>query len=205
MVFVAKKLEDYKGRNFGFILYPDTESYDVKEVLLDIRGYFNEWSFIVHDRDINEETGEIKKSHIHVVCYKGSSVNGITVINRYSRLGVPVEHMYAISSYRAQIRYLLHLDHPEKVQYREEEVYSSVVDIRKYFDKPPEGFIVLNMAEERCRGATYKDLVTRASIDGTYDIFRRNLGIIKLLVQEDFEIRMSKLDFSGYDPMDGDF
>lgn len=185
MVFVAVVADLKKGRYFGLLLYPDSESYDCNAVLYDCMSYFNECSYILHDSDYNED-GELKKPHYHVVCKKGSGVNLTTIQNRYGKLGVLSNHIYIITSYKQQLRYLLHLDDKEKAQYSSDEVESNVVDLAKYFNQKPEGLQVLDMVDERLNGMSYRQIIECAVKNGTYDVFRKNLGIIQLVVQEEF-------------------
>lgn len=193
MVFVANK-----GRYFGLLLYSDSDSYDCDSVLKDCMSYFNECSYILHDSDVNED-GEIKKPHYHVVCKKSSSVLLSTIQNRYAKLGVLENFVFIITSYKAQIRYLLHLDDKDKHQYCASAIDSNVVDLNKYFNERPDGLIVLDMVDCRLYGMTYRQIIERAVKDGTYDIFRRNLGIIQLVVQEEFKEYVNEMDFHEVD------
>lgn len=56
---------------FTMILYPqDDETNMHKQIISFIETtplLFPEWIWVLHDRDINEETGEIKKPHVHML------------------------------------------------------------------------------------------------------------------------------------------
>lgn len=201
MVFVAVVADLKKGRYFGLLLYPDSESYNCDEVLYDCMSYFNECSYILHDSDYTED-GEVKKAHYHVICKKGSGVNLTTIINRYGKLGVLANHIYIITSYKQQLRYLLHLDDKDKAQYERDSVVSNVVDLDKYFNQLPEGLVVLNMVDARLCGSTYRQVIQESVKNGTYDVFRKNLGVIQLVVQEEFNRLLSDVDFREVDVMD---
>lgn len=201
MVFVVVVADLKKGRYFGLLLYPDSESYDCDTVLYDCMSYFNECSYVLHDSDY-DENGELKKAHYHVVCKKGSGVNLSTIQNRYGRLGVLSNHIYIITSYKQQLRYLLHLDDKEKYQYDSSQIVSNVVDLNKYFNQLPDGLVVLDMVDARLRGCTYREVIESSVRNGTYDIFRKNLGVIQLVVQEEFSRRLSDMDFREVDVMD---
>lgn len=201
MVFVVTVADLKKGRYFGLLLYPDSESYNCDNVLYDCLGYFNECTYILHDSDVDED-GLLKKPHYHVVCKKSSSVNLSTIINRYSKLGVLGNHIYIISSYKQQIRYLLHLDDFEKFQYDRNSIISNVVDLEKYFNQLPDGLVVLDMVDDRLRGFSYRQLIEKSVKNGTYDIFRKNLGVVQLVVQEEFSRKLQELDFREVDVMD---
>lgn len=34
--------------------------------LTELEKEFNSWEYCLHDKDVNESTGELKKAHIHV-------------------------------------------------------------------------------------------------------------------------------------------
>ena len=55
-----------KSRSFLGVLYPDSESYDCSAVLERLSCLFEEWAYILHDSD-SDENGELKKAHIHWV------------------------------------------------------------------------------------------------------------------------------------------
>ena len=50
-----------KSRTFLGVLYPDSESYDCASVLDRLSDVFEEWAYITHDMD-TEEDGEVKKA-----------------------------------------------------------------------------------------------------------------------------------------------
>ena len=49
-----------QGRKFCGILYLDTETYKVDDVLERIKSYFDQWAYCLHDKDVIEESGEAK-------------------------------------------------------------------------------------------------------------------------------------------------
>lgn len=178
-----------KGRNYHFVLYVETESYDIDSVLHDIQSYFNEWAYIVHSHDVFEDTGELKKSHIHVTCRKNSSVLLQTILNRYAKLGVPSNFIELVSSYRAMVRYLTHIDDLDKYQYNFNEIVSNVQDLYRYFNADAEGVSVLKLADLRLEGRSFRQIIEYAVSQGIYDVFRKNYGIISLVVQDDLARR----------------
>lgn len=73
-------------RRFCGILYPDAENYDCDHVLESIKSYFDDWAFILHDKDVVDESGELKKAHYHWV---GSLKNPVSITTVINRLEVP--------------------------------------------------------------------------------------------------------------------
>ena len=54
-----------QGRKFCGILYVESDTYNVDDVLEHIKSYFDQWAYCLHDKDVNDETGETKKAHYH--------------------------------------------------------------------------------------------------------------------------------------------
>lgn len=81
-----------KGRVYELVLYPVSDNYSIDEVIGNAREYFNQWAYILHDCDTNED-GTPKEPHVHFYGYKGSSVYLTTILNRYAKLGVQPQHI----------------------------------------------------------------------------------------------------------------
>lgn len=74
----------------------------------------------VHDKDINESTGEPKKPHIHILfCFDGPTTRE-NVRQITDRLNCPMP--VAVDSVRGAVRYLTHKDNPEKAQYDDKDI-----------------------------------------------------------------------------------
>lgn len=103
-------------RSFMILLYKDTTSYNFDDVMFEIRG-FKHYAYIHHYPESDE-----KKEHYHLYIHLDSACT-ITAVSK--RLGVPINYIQNVRSERACLRYLTHIDYPEKKQYRLEEVVSS--------------------------------------------------------------------------------
>lgn len=132
-------METVRGRNWTFVLYPDSMDPDYRSILDQLHIQWCESP--LHDQDINPGTGEIKKPHIHIllsfegnksydqIVEIGCSVNGV----------VPPPNEAKIASIRGYVRYLIHLDNPEKFQYeRSAIICHGGMDIDGYFSYPAE-------------------------------------------------------------------
>lgn len=87
----------------------------------------------MHDKDVFEDTGELKKPHWHVILIFTSLKSFKQVKEITDKLNT-VEPK-KIADLEMMIRYLIHFDDPEKYQYSKKdiEVYGSI-DINKYFE-----------------------------------------------------------------------
>ena len=105
---------------FPMLIYE--EQYEAVKISLDDIGY--KYAMIKHDKDF-DENGELKKVHWHVVviCEKREWQFSFA-----RRIGIDVrfvQHPLA-SEPNGAIRYLTHIDNPEKAQYAREEIVTNI-------------------------------------------------------------------------------
>jgi len=108
-IVVIEKVDNETGR----IIKHD----EIKKMLDEIAiNYY----FILHDKDINNDTGEIVRPHYHLVFTTAKRVRLGTILNRISKilniakLGITIDVAF---NYNYHIRYLIHLDDQNKYQY----------------------------------------------------------------------------------------
>lgn len=106
-----------KKRYWAFVLYPESAPNDWL-LSLQLKGVSCAISPL-HDKDINP-TGEIKKSHYHIVMAFGSPTTYNNVKSITNDLNCP--NPIPLDSARGYYRYLTHKDNPEKYQYNSNEI-----------------------------------------------------------------------------------
>lgn len=102
-----------KGRNWAFVVYPESLPKNWEEIITET-GLPMVFSPL-HDKDVNP-TGEIKKSHYHVICYYENPTTSRAVkeyVTDKLNGTIPIK----LESMTGMYRYHLHLDNPEKYQY----------------------------------------------------------------------------------------
>lgn len=104
-------------RSFFILLYPDSTSYNIDNVFFELNG-FKYFAYIKHQPETDE-----KKIHYHLYIYVDSACT-ISAVSK--RLGIPINHIQHVLSQRASLRYLTHIDYPEKIQYDFKEIKHSV-------------------------------------------------------------------------------
>lgn len=150
---------DSRGRNWTFVGYPsDSLPENYREILIDeMHLCFCESP--VHDADLNGD-GTQKKKHIHfLVTFEGNkSFEQIQEIT--DRLHCPIPQQ--CRNVRSMVRYMCHLDNPEKHQYKREDVKCfGGFEVDSYFEKSAfeydkildeiEMFIIDNGITEMCK------------------------------------------------------
>lgn len=111
--------KDGRGRNWTFVGYPgDSLPENYREILND-ELHLCWCESPLHDQDLNGDGSE-KKAHIHfVLTYEGNkSFEQVQEIT--DRLHCPIPQM--CGNMRAMVRYLIHIDNPDKHQYKREDI-----------------------------------------------------------------------------------
>lgn len=171
-------MADKKFRSFAGTLYPDSESYDCETLLSTIRSKFIDWAYILHDKDVNEN-GELKKPHIHWV--GRATPRCLSVVSNF--LGLPENDIEVVKSFDNMVMYLIHLNDIDKFQYSPDDVETNLPNISQLLRRQSEGQIVKDLASAKMHKSWY-DLVQYAVDINSYDILRRNLGVIRLIWEE---------------------
>lgn len=108
---------DNRTRNWTFVLYPESAPDDWRNVLDDLHI---EWvESPLHDRDLNGD-GQPKKPHIHIGIFFAGNKTYEQVKEITDSLNCPIPQR--CHSARALVRYMAHLDNPEKAQYSQSDI-----------------------------------------------------------------------------------
>lgn len=101
-----------RTRNWTFVLYEDSAPENWREMLDDehIEWIESPW----HDKDFNAD-GEPKKKHKHILLLFGGVKSYEQVKEVTDKLGQPIPQR--CHNAKAMVRYMAHLDNPEKAQY----------------------------------------------------------------------------------------
>lgn len=170
-------------RTFAIELYAEWEN--LSEILQTIKDDSNKYAIIKHDCDVwtSEDeaenpahvAGSPKKVHYHVWTNR---VNGCTLTALSKRLGIETRFIQKCENDKGFLRYLFHLDDPDKFQYPRERVVSNF-DLSYIFrTERNEVEIVIELLETALSGASKYDMLRYAQRNNCYDVLRRNWAII---------------------------
>lgn len=109
------------SRTFTASLKPAWSRSKIDEFCLKLTGVATVFC-INHDRDFNEETGELKETHTHILLDYETPRKITTVANL---LEVEPNFIELVKSKKAMMKYLIHQDEPEKAQYQVAEVITN--------------------------------------------------------------------------------
>lgn len=121
-----------RSYNWASILYTESCVADIESALLALKVPCA--LSPLHDRDMCEETGELKKPHYHLLLHYTSLKSQRQIKEDLEPLGaVGAERVRELGAYA---RYLIHVDDPDKAQYdiQDLRVYNGF-DISKYFEE----------------------------------------------------------------------
>lgn len=185
-------MADKKFRSFAGTLYPDSESYDCETLLSTIRSKFTDWAYILHDKDI-DENGVLKKPHFHWV--GRATPRCLSVVSNF--LGLPENDIEVVKNFDNMVMYLIHLNDIDKFQYSPDDVETNLPNIGQILRRLSEGQVVKDLASAKLNKSWY-DLIQYSVDTDSYDVLRRNWGLIKL-VWEEYHLEDSKRLHDGRD------
>lgn len=126
---MTEKRKLVKGRDWTFIVYPESTPDNWREVLNNTHMAWVESP--LHNKDKNPD-GTIKKAHWHVLLRADGPITITAVNNIIKPLNTPIPQK--VGSAKGMVRYFAHLDNPEKYQYSENDIIPhNGADIADFF------------------------------------------------------------------------
>lgn len=151
-----QKKKDVYANWWSTIVYP--ESVEISHVIAcDKKWMLPMWVSPLHDNDSTDE-GEIKKSHYHVVFKTTNTVSRSYVEKTFvaTMRGVGCEKVH---NHIGMLRYLCHLDNPEKSQYSPSGVIElCTIGFSSYID------LIAEKTDSRSTGAIVVDYIYHENI-----------------------------------------
>lgn len=112
-----KKAIDKRSRNWTFVLYPESAPENWREIL---DSEHIKWvESPIHDNDLNAD-GTSKKAHWHILLLFDGKKSFTQIQEITDKLNAPIPQV--VASAKSLVRYMAHLDNPEKVQYERSEI-----------------------------------------------------------------------------------
>lgn len=108
-----------RTRSWTFVLYPESAPDDWRDKLDELHLQWIESP--LHDKDVNAD-GEPKKPHWHILLMFDTVKDYTQVKALTESLNAPIPQKCA--SARGMVRYMVHMDNPEKYQYKSSDIIS---------------------------------------------------------------------------------
>lgn len=136
---MSEKKEIVKGRDWTFIVYPESAPENWRTILDET---FMRWvESPLHDKDVNAD-GEIKKPHWHILLSSDGPITQTAVQKIIGPLNC--SNAQKVGSAKGLVRYMVHLDNPEKYQYSLDEIVGhNGADVASYFELTATNKLVL--------------------------------------------------------------
>lgn len=176
------QINSKRARTFAVELYPEWENVD--EILGNILHGAEKYAYITHDKDIKED-GIPKKPHIHVYVH---NENGSTISAYAKRIGIEQRFIQPVNNHKGMLRYLIHIDDPDKHQYDRSDIHSNFDLSFAFRTEKNEGECVLELLDFAMM-ATRRDTIKYAVQQNLYDVLRRNWNIIFTTKDEETQVR----------------
>lgn len=122
-----------KGRDWTAIVYPDSAPKNWREILDETHYRWVESP--LHDKDVNPD-GELKKPHWHIMLSADGPITENTIREVFKKLNTP--EIKKVGSSRGLVRYMIHMDNPEKYQYDINDIKGhNGAEVESYFELTP--------------------------------------------------------------------
>ena len=109
------------GRTFTASLKPSWNLDQIQQFVGSLTG--TAYAYVInHDKDSDSDTGEVIENHTHILLEYDTPRKITTVANL---LGVEPNFVELVKSKKAFLRYLTHMDDPDKYQYHPDEVITN--------------------------------------------------------------------------------
>lgn len=112
-------MKKIRSRCYHLILYDEDITH--KNALDFIEKNFN-YACILHDKDIDEVTGELKKQHYHVILYFD---NPVYLSSLAKQLNIKSNYI-EVEELKKGLEYLIHKNNSDKFQYSIDEVFGTL-------------------------------------------------------------------------------
>lgn len=151
---------------------------DIEECLSIIRDKISSYAYILHDKDIDKSSGEIKKPHYHVVLIFHQATHIKPILKLFN-----TSVYETVKNINGCIQYLVHKGYDEKYQYSVEEVKSFNLNVEKIINSftvnndIESGLIMLFDYVAYCDDII--ELIEYAVKNHLYSILKSNYNIIK--------------------------
>jgi len=167
-------MEKFRSKNFNLVLYNEDSTH--RQAIEYIQKNYD-YAMILHDKDFDEKTGEIKKPHYHVVLrFKNAKWNTALA----DELGLTPNYIEESRSLKRSLQYLIHYNDENKHSYDLEEVQGTLtkllIETIKNENKTESEKVIelLNYIDEIDNHIEIDDFLRYCAEIGYWDVYRRS-------------------------------
>lgn len=175
-------MEKFRSRRFCLLLYTSEDDTHIK-ALDYIKNNYENYAYIVHDKDINKDN-ELKKAHTHIVLEFNNARWSSSLAEE---LGITPNYIQNCKNFEKALDYLIHFNDDTKYQYDINEVKGS---LKKQLIKQMNSFNkdeneIVKEIIEMINNSDLIDISTFVKVMcdlGYYSYFRRSLSLFLRLI-----------------------
>lgn len=175
-------MEKFRSRRFCLLLYTSEDDTHIK-ALEYIKNNYENYAYIVHDKDTNKDN-ELKKAHTHIVLEFNNARWSSSLAEE---LGITPNYLQNCKNFEKALDYLIHFNDDTKYQYDISEVKGN---LKKQLIKQMNSFNkdeneIVKEIIEMINNSDLIDVSTFVKIMcdwGYYSYFRRSLGLFLRLI-----------------------
>ena len=175
-------MEKFRSRRFCLLLYTSEDESHIK-ALDYIKNNYENYAYIVHDKDTNKDN-ELKKAHTHIVLEFNNARWSSSLAEE---LGITPNYLQNCKNFEKALDYLIHFNDDTKYQYDISEVKGN---LKKQLIKQMNSFNkdeneIVKEIIEMINNSDLIDVSTFVKIMcdwGYYSYFRRSLGLFLRLI-----------------------
>lgn len=177
-------MNNYRSRRHCLLLYPDDETH---MQALDYIKHNYEHLYILHDKDVNKDTGELKKAHYHVII-EFKSAKWCSALAK--ELGITENYIEQVNNYEKALEYLIHFNDDEKFQYNLDDVKGTFKDkLYKFIhndgkDENEKSMELIDYIVNYPAELSVSSFAYWCASVGKWDIFRRSSHIFIRIIDE---------------------
>lgn len=175
-------MEKFRSRRFCLLLYTSEDDTHIK-ALDYIKNNYENYAYIIHDKDINKDN-ELKKAHTHIVLEFNNARWSSSLAEE---LGITPNYIQNCKNFEKALDYLIHFNDDTKYQYDINEVKGN---LKKQLIKQMNSFNkdeneIVKEIIEMINNSDLIDISTFVKVMcdlGYYSYFRRSLSLFLRLI-----------------------
>jgi len=196
----GKERANDRTRNWALVVYPESAPDNWRDIINESHVQWVESP--LHDKDTNGDGELDKKAHWHILLSFESVKHFDQVKEISDKLNAPIPQKCA--SPQGLIRYMIHLDNPEKFQYERKDIIAhGGMDIGKYF-LPTTSMRYMLIAEmihhiNEYQVTSYSDFMTYSIVNRYEDWFPLLCDSCTYVIMTHIKSLSHKMKGGGYD------
>ena len=191
-------MEKFRSRRFCLLLYTSEDESHIK-ALEYIKNNYENYAFIIHDKDLNND-GELKKPHTHIVLEFNNARWSSSIAEE---LGILPNYLQNCNNFEKALDYLIHFNDDTKYQYSIDEVKGNLkkqlIKSINSFGKDENEVVkdIINIIKNTNDIIELEEFAINMCNSGYYSYFRRSLSLFYKIIENHNNKFIYDLEFNN--------